>query len=177
VTPESAEQVEALATRAAAGDSQALDRLLLLIQPDVVARCHRMLPDRSDAEEAAQDVLLAVSRRIAKFEGRSKFTTWLYRVVSNTVIDTYRRLKQASERLDDLAEMESLSRTSVIAGTRIDLLEALEQIDRRVGEPVVLRDIYGLDYQEISELMDCPVGTVKSRIHEGRNAIKVLLQT
>lgn len=136
-----------------------------------------MLPDRSDAEEAAQDVLLAVSRRIAKFEGRSKFTTWLYRVVSNTVIDTYRRLKQASERLDDLAEMESLSRTSVIAGTRIDLLEALEQIDRRVGEPVVLRDIYGLDYQEISELMDCPVGTVKSRIHEGRNAIKVLLQT
>ncbi len=96
-------------------------------------------------------------------------------MVSNTVIDTYRRLKQVSERLDDLVEQESLSRTSVIAGTRIDLLEALEQIDRRVSEPVVLRDISGLDYREISELIDCPVGTVKSRIHEGRNAIKALL--
>ncbi len=67
MTPEDAEQVERLAVLAAAGDPLALDQLLVLIQPDVVARCHRMLPDRSDAEEAAQDALVAVSRRISKF--------------------------------------------------------------------------------------------------------------
>ncbi len=169
------DDVEDLARRAAEGDRHALDRLLRAIEPDVASRCRRMLADRGDAEEACQDTLIAVARRIERFEGRSRFSTWLYRITSNAAIDTYRRLKDQSLQADELAQRPDVSRTSVIAGTRIDLLEALEHIEPLMAEPVVLRDVYGLDYAEIAEALDVPVGTVKSRIHTGRAAIRTRL--
>ncbi len=167
--------METLAPRAAAGDQLALDELLRLAQPDVAARCARILPHALDAEEAAQDALLTVARRIDSFEGRSRFSTWLYRISSNAAIDTYRKLKRRAEDGDELPEITSDNRTSVIAGTRLDVLEALEQVDIRFAEPVVLRDMQGLDYAEIADVLDLPLGTVKSRIHEGRRLLQYLL--
>jgi RNA polymerase sigma factor (sigma-70 family) len=130
-----------------------------------------------DAEEACQDALLAVARRIGTFEGRSRFSTWLYQVTANASLDTYRRLKRvAAGRTDAVApEAVSRDRTSVIAGTRIDLLDAMERIDPRVGEPVMLRDVLGLDYASIAEVLGIPEGTVKSRINEGRQNLRRLL--
>ena len=72
-------------------------------------------------------------------------------------------------------ELTDANRTSVITGTHIDLLDAMEHVDDRVGEPVMLRDLLGMDYAEIAELLDIPVGTVKSRIHEGRASLQRLL--
>lgn len=169
------QRIEIIALPAAGGDARALDELLRLIQPDVAKRCQRILPHALDAEEATQDALMAVVKRIGSFEGRSKFSTWLYRVSSNASVDTYRRLKRSAIEGDELFEVTSDNRTSVIAGTRIDLLDALEQVDARFGEPVVLRDLQGLDYSEIAEVLDVPVGTVKSRIHEGRRLLQRLL--
>lgn len=174
-TDQQRERAEGLAVAAAAGDARALDDLLSLIERDVFQRCLRVLPNRLDAEEATQDAMLTVAKRIGSFEGRSKFSTWLYRVSSNSAIDTYRRLKRRAEEGDELPEITDLNRTSVIAGTRIDLLDALDQVDPRFAEPVVLRDVQGLDYSEIAELLDVPVGTVKSRIHEGRKTLQWLL--
>lgn len=168
-------KAEALAIKAAGGDKRALDDLLSLIERDVFQRCLRILPNRMDAEEATQDAMLTVARRIGSFEGRSKFSTWLYRVSSNASVDTYRKLKRRSEDHNEMPELTDLNRTSVIAGTRIDLLDALEQVDARFAEPVVLRDVQGLDYSDIAELLDVPVGTVKSRIHEGRKTLQWLL--
>lgn len=168
-------KAEALAVQAATGDKRALDGLLALIERDVFNRCLRILPNRMDAEEAAQDAMLTVARRITGFEGRSKFSTWLYRVSSNASVDTYRKLKRRSEDHDEVPDITDLNRTSVIAGTRIDLLDALEQVDARFAEPVVLRDVQGLDYSEIAELLEVPIGTVKSRIHEGRKTLQWLL--
>jgi len=169
------QRAEELAPLAAGGDRRALDELLAVIERDVVQHCLRVLPNRLDAEEAAQDALLTVTRRISSFEGRSKFSTWLYRVASNASIDTYRKLKRRAEDDAELPEITDLNRTSVIAGTRIDLLDALEHVDARFAEPVVLRDVQGLDYSEIAELLDVPVGTIKSRIHEGRKTLQWLL--
>ncbi len=168
-------RIEAIAPGAASGDVRALDELLRLIEPDVARRCQRILPHALDAEEATQDALMAVVKRIDGFEGRSKFSTWLYRVSSNAAVDTYRRLKRRAIEGDQLIEITSDNRTSVIAGTRIDLLDALVQVDARFGEPVVLRDLQGLDYAEIAEVLGVPVGTVKSRIHEGRRLLQRLL--
>jgi len=168
-------KAEALAIKAANGDKRALDDLLVLIERDVFQRCLRILPNRLDAEEATQDAMLTVARRISGFEGQSKFSTWLYRVSSNASIDTYRKLKRRSEDHNEMPEITDLNRTSVIAGTRIDLLDALEQVDARFAEPVVLRDVQGLDYGDIAELLNVPVGTVKSRIHEGRKTLQWLL--
>lgn len=173
--------VEALALRAAAGDRVALEDLLAAIQPRVRRICGRMLLYPEDAEEAAQDALLLVATKIDTFGGRSRFTTWLHAVASNSARGTYRTLKRrAADRLtDEVAQAHPDPRTtSVIAGSRLDLLEALEVIAStrpELVEPLVLRDVQQLDYAEIAELLETPLGTVKSRIHAARNAVRPLL--
>jgi RNA polymerase sigma-70 factor (ECF subfamily) len=167
---------EELARLAAGGDSKALDQLLAAIRPDVLRRCTNFLPNPLDAEEACQDTLVAVARRIGSFEGRARFSTWLYQVTTNACLDTYRRLKRRASIVGvQLPEQASHEHTSVVAGTRVDLLEALEALDPRFAEPVVLRDVFGLDYSEIARQVGIPEGTVKSRIHEGRKSLQYLL--
>jgi len=167
--------LDALARAAVVGDAQALEELLRRAEPFVAQRCRAVLPNEHDAQEATQDALLAVAKRIGGFEGRAAFTTWLYRVSSNSAIDTYRRLKRHTVGRDELPELADDRRTSVIAGTRIDLLEAIEQVDPKFAEPVILRDIQGMDYAAIAAALDIPVGTAKSRIHEGRQQIQRVL--
>ena len=172
--------LEELATRAAAGDRDALEQLLADIQPRVRRICGRMLIYPEDADEATQDALLLVATKIGGFAGRSKFTTWLHAVASNSARSTYRTLKRrAAERLtDELPPSPDPRTTSVIAGSRLDLLDALEILgaDRpELVEPLVLRDVQELDYHEIARLLDVPLGTVKSRIHSARHAVRPLL--
>ena len=140
-----------------------------------------MLLFPEDAEEAAQDALLLVATKIGGYEGRSRFTTWLHAVASNSARGTYRTLKRrAAERLTDEMPVHADPRTtSVIAGSRLDLLEALDIVgtDRpELIEPLVLRDVQELDYNEIAALLDIPLGTVKSRIHAARTAVRPLLK-
>lgn len=176
--PGTAESTESLARRAAGGDRAALEDLLAAIGPEVLRRCNRFLPYRQDAEEAAQDTLLAVARHITSFAGRSKFSTWLYEVTANCCRGTYRTLKRrAAEQLSygTTPERVDPARTSIIAGSRIDLLEALEKLEdhrRDLLEPVVLRDVAGLEYAEIAERLGIPLGTVKSRIHDARKLLQ-----
>src|ERR1044072_1010493 len=90
------ERTEELAQRAANGDREALNSRLPVIGPDVLGHCGRFLPCRQDAEEACQDALMQVARNINRFEGRSRFTTWLHVVVANSSRSTYRPLKPTS---------------------------------------------------------------------------------
>jgi len=170
-----------LAGRAAAGDQAALDALLVAIQPRVRRICGRMLLYPEDAEEAAQDALVVVATKIDGFEGRSRFTTWLHVVASNSARSTYRSLRRrAAEQVTDHLPMGHADprTTSVIAGSRLDLLDALEVLGAdhpELVEPLVLRDVQELSYADIAELLDIPVGTVKSRIHAARQAVRPLL--
>ncbi|WSR73202.1 RNA polymerase sigma factor [Streptomyces sp. NBC_01180] len=173
-----ADGTEALAVRASGGDQAALDALLRDISPDVLRRCARFLLYREDAEEAAQDVLVQVARNIHRFEGRSKFSTWLYTVVANCSRQKYRELKRRSAETP-LTTAETTHpdprTTSVIAGSRVDLLEALERLEREAPQlvtPLVYRDICELDYAEIADRMNLPVGTVKSRLHRARQQVR-----
>lgn len=171
------DEVEELARRAAAGDAAALDPLLRAIQPGVLRQCAVFLPCRQDAEEACQDVLVVVTRNITRFEGRSRFSTWLREVTANSARSTYRSLKRRSA---DPLPPESAHRadprtTSVIAGSRLDLLEALDQLERnhpQLVSPFVLRDLCDLEYAEIARRLDQPLGTIKSRIHDARSLVR-----
>ncbi|HRD61394.1 MAG TPA: RNA polymerase sigma factor [Nocardioides sp.] len=176
-----ADELDALALRAAAGDRPALEELLAEVQPRVRRICGRMLLYPEDAEEATQDALLLVATKIGTFAGRSRFTTWLHAVASNSARSTYRSLKRrAAERpTDELPPYADPRTTSVIAGSRLDLLEALETVGAthpELVEPLVLRDVQELDYNEIAALLDVPLGTVKSRIHSARTAVRPLLK-
>lgn len=174
------DELDALALRAAAGDRPALEELLAEIQPRVRRTCGRMLLFPEDAEEATQDALLLVATKIGSFAGRSRFTTWLHAVASNSARSTYRTLKRrAAERpTGELPTHADPRTTSVIAGSRLDLLEALDVIGvdhPELVEPLVLRDVQQLDYQEIATVLGVPLGTVKSRIHSARHAVRPLL--
>ena len=177
-TTPSPDELDRLAAEAAAGSAASLERFLELARPVLLARCRKVLPDPGDAEDACQEAMLVVARRIGSFEHRSRVSTWLYRIAVNAAIDTYRRLRSRAAVLDpgDLfAEAASRGRTSVLAGNRIDLVEAFDHVDPHFTEPVALRDLVGLDYDEIADALGVPVGTVKSRIHEGRARLRTRL--
>ena len=168
------DHLDELAIKASTGDQRALDRLLHDARPLLLGRCRRFLPNEMDAEEAAQDALFSIARNIAKFEHTARFRTWMYRITTNAAIDCYRKLKRRSVEGGELPEQVAAggSTPSVVVGARIDLLDAAERIDRKLVEPVMLRDLCELSYDEIAELLGVPLGTVKSRIHEGRSVFR-----
>jgi RNA polymerase sigma-70 factor (ECF subfamily) len=174
------ERTEDLARRAGQGDQGALNELLRAIEPDVLRQAARFLPCRQDAEEACQDALLQVARNIHRFEGRSRFSTWLHVVVANSARSTYRSLKRRSvEQAGELPQQRpDPHRTSVIAGSRVDILEAMEVLEARkpdLIQALVLRDVSQLEYAEIADQLGLPLGTVKSRIHEARKQFRETL--
>jgi RNA polymerase sigma-70 factor (ECF subfamily) len=175
-----ADELDALAARASGGDSEALDELLVAIQPRVRRICGRMLLYPEDAEEATQDALLLVATKIHTFAGRSRFTTWLHAVASNSARSTYRSLKRRAPELptDELPTAADPRTTSVIAGSRLDFLEALETLGvdhPALVEPLLLRDVQELEYADIAALLGIPLGTVKSRIHSARQLVQPML--
>jgi RNA polymerase sigma factor (sigma-70 family) len=171
------DELEELASNAASGDAAALHDLLRRIEPRVLRHCARFLPYRQDAEEACQDVLLKVARKIGTFEGRSSFATWLYEVTANQARQTYRTLRRraAEQTMDRPVERPDPRTTSVIAGSRLDLLDALERLEAEHPELVqafVLRDLSDLEYGEIARHLGVPLGTVKARIHHARRYVR-----
>lgn len=181
-TPLSADEIDDLARRARDGDGGALEELLGAVRPRVLSICRGVLPYSGDSEDACQEALISVSTKVGSWHGRGRFTTWLHVVAVNSARTTYRRLKRQATPVDveDFAhERPDPRTTSVIAGTRLDLLEALETIERdhpQYVEPLVLRDVYGLPYDEIATLVGAPLGTVKAQIHHGRKLARPLLR-
>jgi RNA polymerase sigma-70 factor (ECF subfamily) len=179
------DEIDDLARRAQAGDADALEVLLGAVRPRALSACRSVLPHLPDAEDACQEALLNVSRKIGSWHGRGRFTTWLHAVCVNSARSTYRRLKNQAVPADptELTAAGPLERpdprtTSVIAGTRLDLLEAMEVIERdhpQLVQPLLLRDVHGLAYDEIAQLLELPLGTVKAQIHHGRKLTRPLL--
>ena len=181
VTPD---EIDDLARRAQAGDRDALEAVLGAIRPRTLNVCRGVLPYTPDAEDACQEALINIATKIGSWAGRGRFTTWTHVVAINSARTTYRRMKNQAIATDPLEHSPITERpdprtTSVIAGTRLDLLEAMETIERdhpQYVEPLLLRDVYGMAYDEIAELLSLPLGTVKAQIHHGRKLARPLLR-
>jgi RNA polymerase sigma-70 factor, ECF subfamily len=181
MTDPTPEDLGALADRAIAGDAAAMDDLLRQVQPRVLRICKSVLPYSGDAEDACQEALLNIATKIGTYSGRSSFSTWVHSVAANSARTTYRKLKRRAQTASNPEQLERPDprTTSVIAGTRLDLLEALETLERdrpQMVTPLVLRDVYGLSYEEIAAEVGAPLGTVKSRIHDAREVVRPLLR-
>ena len=163
-----------LALQAAAGDDAALEKLLVESQPLIAKRTRKFFPNIDDAQEAAQEILLTVSIKIGRFEGRSKYTTWLYQVATNSCINTYRQMcRRRSVQIEPPATAAAAGSTpSVVTGARIDLLDAAVEMKDTLITPVLMRDLLELPYEEIAATLNIPLGTAKTRIHDGRNELR-----
>lgn len=174
------DETDELARRARDGDRDALEALLSAVRPRTLNVCRGVLPHSSDAEDACQEALLNVATKIGQWGGRGRFTTWLHVVAVNSARTTYRRLKNQAVATDTpQLERPDPRTTSVIAGTHLDLLEAMETIERdhpQLVEPVLLRDVYGMSYEEIAQQVGAPLGTIKAQIHHGRKLVRPLLR-
>ncbi len=165
-----------LAAAAQNGDRDALDRLLRQHQTQIHAVCRRITGNDTDALDATQDALIAIVRGLPRFDGRSRFSTWAYRVATNACLDELRRRRRRPvvglPTHPDGTSVEPVDpdADAVIdqVGDRLEIDAALTQLAPEFRAAVVLRDLCQLDYAEIAEVLDIPAGTVRSRIARGR---------
>jgi len=161
---------DALAMAAAAGDRRALEVLLDRHADRIHAVCRRVLAHPEDALDATQEAMIAVARGISHFDGRSAFTTWLYRVATNAALDEGRRRNRRPSPVGSVPEPPAGDPTSIESqvSARLDVDAALARLPEEFRVAVVLRDLCDLDYAEIAAVLDVPPGTVRSRISRGR---------
>ncbi len=174
-----------LVQRVQKGDKTAFDVLVRKYQHKVVKLVTRYLRDPADAEDVAQEAFIKAYRAIPQFRGDSAFYTWLYRIAINTAknaivsrdrspvefdldLQNVEESNSMQARLADAETPESLLQTEEIRATVNQAIEALPE-DLRTA--IVLRELEGLSYEDIAAAMDCPVGTVRSRIFRAREAI------
>ncbi len=156
------------------GDRAALDRLLGAHLDMVTTICRRLCG--VDADDAVQQALIAIVRGLPRFDGRSRFSTWCYRVTTNACWDELRRRSRRPVPTDDevlgaAVEARGATRAPDLTAERLDIDAALAELPWEFRAAVVLRDLCGLDYDEISSVLEVPPGTVRSRIARGRRAL------
>lgn len=177
-----------LVERAQSGDVRAFEMLVVKYQRRIERLIARMVRDVDLVADIAQETFLRAYRALPKFRGDSAFYTWLYRIAVNTAKKSLLSLQKdpllsetthassgddeeplrADTTLTDHATPESMLAGKQVALTVNAAIEALPEDFRRA---LVLREVEGLSYEEISELMGCPVGTVRSRIYRAREAV------
>jgi RNA polymerase sigma-70 factor (ECF subfamily) len=157
------------------GDRRALEDLLGRHYDRLHAVCRRMAGNDADGADATQEALIAVVRGLGRFDGTSKFSTWAYRVAVNATLDELRRrARRPAGSLDEVpATAAAVSEPDV--ALRADVDAALLKLPVEFRAAVVLRDLTGLDYAEIADVLQLPPGTVRSRIARGRAMLLPLL--
>jgi RNA polymerase sigma-70 factor (ECF subfamily) len=146
----------------------------------MAAVARRMLRDPGDAADCTQEALIRVVRGLAGFDGRSSFSTWCHRIVATTALDELRRRGRRPVTVPE-TDREPLStepapeQASLDALALADIDSALACLPEEFRQAVVLSDVADLDYPTIAEMLEVPVGTVKSRVARGRSQLRDLL--
>ena len=170
---------------ASGGDPEAFNRLMEKHERRMYAVALRMCANREDAQDCLQEAMLRVYRSIGNFKGESSFATWLYRITMNACLDELRRRKnKQSASLDYLLdegwapadESGSPEKQAVRAEASRILHQTIRELPEDMRAAVVLRDIQGYSYEEIAQILDINVGTIKSRISRGREKLREKLR-
>jgi RNA polymerase sigma-70 factor (ECF subfamily) len=166
------------------GDKAAFNVLVLKYQHKVLKLVTRYVRDPIEAEDIAQEAFIKAYRALPSFRGESAFYTWLYRIAANTaknvLVSSRRRLVDYNLDLQDpedyaaqvlLKDGDTPEGMLLTEEIRQTVTEAMQQLPDDLREAITLRELEGLSYEEIAEVMECPVGTVRSRIFRAREAI------
>lgn len=177
--------VDELVRAAAGGDEEAFAQLVALHEKKVYNLALRMCGNPEDAWDAAQEAFLAAWRGLPAFRGEAGFSTWLYRLTSNAAIDLLRRTKRqrGESSLDDEAlgidavdRAPSPQERAEESELRGAVTEGLARLTDSHRQALVLREVQELSYEEIAQVLEVDLGTVKSRISRARSALRKILQ-
>lgn len=178
-----------LVKRVQRGDKSAFDLLVRKYQHRIAAVIGRFVPDYAESQDIAQEAFIRAYRAIGNFRGDAQFYTWLYRIAVNTaknhLVASKRRPPSSdveaeeaehytgAQRLHDFDTPEHEMLRQEIAR---EVSETVAQLPEELRQAITLRELEGLSYEEIAEMMDCPIGTVRSRIFRAREAIDARLR-
>lgn len=174
------------------GDTESFSQLVLKYERKIINYAFRMLRDENDAEDAAQEAFLRAYRKIDTFNGDASFSTWLYTILNNICLDILRKRKRTGENThvsinqnnteDDEYEIQIEDTSpgpydSYRQKAAMKALEAgIEKLSDEHRAVIVMRDINGLEYDEIAKITGMSLGTVKSRISRARIALRKILE-
>jgi RNA polymerase sigma-70 factor, ECF subfamily len=179
---EPAEPLRELIAQAKQGDAEALDQLLKSQRQRAMAAALRVLHNPDDAEDAVQDAFLKIWRCLPSFEGRSSFSTWVHRIVVNASLDLVRKQATRPEIVERLEQREDAGAVepahdetpeSELGDREIEKLVrlAVAGLPASHRQVVELREFEDYSYQEMAEIIQCPIGTVMSRLHHARGRL------
>ncbi len=178
-----------LVQRVQTGDKKSFDVLVLKYQHKVINLVIRYVHDHDTAQDVAQEAFIKAYRGLKNFRGESAFYTWLYRIAINTaknyLVSQGRRAPTSDIDADEAEQYEGQSALKEYGTPENEMLrdeiqrivtDAIESLPDDLRTAIVLRELEGMSYEEIAEAMDCPIGTVRSRIFRAREAIDKVLQ-
>lgn len=177
-------QDDLLIRRAQTGDAGAFEALIAPYEKRVFSLCLRVVGEREEALDCAQEAMLRAWRGIGQYRRRASFQTWVLRIATNACLDALRRRQsRPAASLDALLDSgfeppakQGDPEAETLSGARKDAVaRALTQLSDELRTALVLRDIQGLSYEETAAILDVPLGTVKSRINRAREKLRGLL--
>lgn len=174
------------------GDMQAYDQLVIRHRGKIYAMIRNMVKNDADAWDLSQDAFIKAWQALPRFEARARFSTWLFRISHNVVYDwaRKRKIESAGELNDEIFHRDRIDLSARTAPAFVEspddalsntelrekIEEALAKLSAEHREAVVLKDVQGLSYKEIAEVMDCTLGTVMSRLFYARQKLQTLLK-
>jgi RNA polymerase sigma-70 factor (ECF subfamily) len=166
------------------------ERDVLPMLPSLYGAAMRLTRNRSDAEDLVQETYLRAYRGFAGFQEGTNLKAWLYRILTNSYINTYRKKQREPQIVDGPEDVDEWYLYDRLGGRSVEdsaettvldtipdqaVKDAVESLPERFRLPVLLADVEGFSYKEIAEIMDTPIGTVMSRLHRGRKALEKAL--
>lgn len=172
-----------LLNKAIKGDVRCFEQLAQPLLKPVYNYCLRMLRNREDAEDISQEVFIKAYRNVTSFEGRSSFSTWIYKIAYNTVVDYTRKKRLTTITIHNRGEdgdrdmelpdvINEPGRMLMQSERQRELLAAIYSLRDEYKEVIIMRDIEDAPYQQMADVLELPLGTVKTRIRRARLAVR-----
>ena len=178
--------IEVLIKKAILGDSSAFEELIKNYERIVYNIVYRMLNDSEDVKDISQEVFIKVYRNLDKFDGKSLFSTWIYKITMNTCIDEIRKRRgkqtysidnemDKEENKKQFANIKTPEDFYISKENREEIIDAINMLKDEYKKIIILRDINGFEYSKIAEILEISLGTVKSRIARARLKLRNLI--